>query len=226
MRETIFFETDLGDKPVEEFLVGLDASVRAKVVRTFGVVANSANRSGQVLEKNERIRSLGSPRGIRWQHLSSAGSLCEKQSSDFAAWLSKEIAENAATGYGNCSAETEAVFSATRLFVKDDLQKFHETNIATDPQYAIARQLLDLGEAVARLREERGLTRGELGKQLRVKAADIAVIEEETPRAPAGVLEAALSFLVTGVTPNMKCEEHVSVSLERIRRLRSALIPA
>jgi ribosome-binding protein aMBF1 (putative translation factor) len=110
--------------------------------------------------------------------------------------------------------------------VKDDLQKFHEANIATDPQYAIARQLLDLGEAVARLREERGLTRGELGKQLRVKAADIAVIEEETPRAPAGVLEAALSFLVTGVTPNMKREAHVSVSLERIRRLRPALIPA
>jgi transcriptional regulator with XRE-family HTH domain len=110
--------------------------------------------------------------------------------------------------------------------VKDDLQKFHEGNIATDSRYAIARQLLDLGDAVARLREERGLTRGELGKQLRVKAADIAMVEEETPRAPAGLLEAALSFLVTGITPNMEREAEVSLSLERIRRLRPALIPA
>jgi hypothetical protein len=68
----------------------------------------------------------------------------------------------------------------------DDLQKFHEKNMAGDPQYAIARQLLDLGEAVARLREGAGLTRGQLGKRLRVKASDIAVVEEETPRAPAG----------------------------------------
>lgn len=41
--------------------------------------------------------------------------------------------------------------------VKDDLQKFHEQNMA-DEQYAIARQLLDLGDAVARLREERHMT--------------------------------------------------------------------
>jgi phage-related protein len=34
-REIIFFETDFGDKPVEEFLAGLDAAVRAKVVRTL-----------------------------------------------------------------------------------------------------------------------------------------------------------------------------------------------
>ena len=68
--------------------------------------------------------------------------------------------------------------------------------MASDPEYAIARQLLDLGEAVACLREEAGLTRGELGKRLRVKARDIAVVEEETPRAPAGLLEAALSLLV------------------------------
>jgi hypothetical protein len=52
--------------------------------------------------------------------------------------------------------------------VKDDLEEFHEQNMASDSEYAIARQLLDLGDAVARLREEAGLTRGELGKQLRV----------------------------------------------------------
>jgi len=35
MREVIFFETGLGDKPVEQFLAGLDAAVRAKAVRTL-----------------------------------------------------------------------------------------------------------------------------------------------------------------------------------------------
>ena len=65
--------------------------------------------------------------------------------------------------------------------------------MASDGQYAIARQLLDLGNAVACLREEAGLTRSELGKQLRVKARDIAVVEEETPRAPAGLLSCAKS---------------------------------
>ena len=35
MREIIFYESDLGDKPVEEFVAGLDAAVRAKVVRTL-----------------------------------------------------------------------------------------------------------------------------------------------------------------------------------------------
>jgi phage-related protein len=34
-REIIFYETDFGDKPVEEFLAGLDAAARAKVVRTL-----------------------------------------------------------------------------------------------------------------------------------------------------------------------------------------------
>ena len=35
MREIIFYETDFGDKPVEEFLSGLDPTVRAKIVRTL-----------------------------------------------------------------------------------------------------------------------------------------------------------------------------------------------
>ncbi len=35
MREIIFYETDFGDKPVEEFLSGLDPAVRAKIVRTL-----------------------------------------------------------------------------------------------------------------------------------------------------------------------------------------------
>lgn len=108
--------------------------------------------------------------------------------------------------------------------MKDDLQRFHEKNMATDPEYAIARQLLDLGNAIACLREETGLTRGELGKQLRVKARDIALLEEETPRAPAGLLEAALSLLVNGLTPNMQRASEVWLSMERIRKLRPALL--
>jgi transcriptional regulator with XRE-family HTH domain len=109
--------------------------------------------------------------------------------------------------------------------VKDDLQNFHERNMS-DPQYAIARQLLELGDAVAQLREQAGFTRSELGKQLRVKARDIALVEEETPRAPAGLLEAALSFLVHEVTPRMQQRSAVSLSMERIRQLRPALVPA
>jgi phage-related protein len=34
-REIIFYQTDLGDKPVEAFLASLDAAPRAKVVRTL-----------------------------------------------------------------------------------------------------------------------------------------------------------------------------------------------
>ena len=109
--------------------------------------------------------------------------------------------------------------------MKDDLQVFHERN-TSDPHYAIARQLLDLGEAVAQLREQAGLTRSQLGRQLRVKARDIALVEEETPRAPAGLLEAALSFLVHAVTPRMQQRSAVSLSIERIRQLRPALVPA
>jgi hypothetical protein len=107
----------------------------------------------------------------------------------------------------------------------DDLQKFHERNIASDPQYAIARQLLDLGEAVARLREGAGMTRGQLGKRLRVKARDIAIVEEETPRAPAGLVEEALSLLVQ-MTPSVQRQSEVWISLRTIRHLRPALVPA
>jgi ribosome-binding protein aMBF1 (putative translation factor) len=110
--------------------------------------------------------------------------------------------------------------------VKDDLEKFHARNMTDDPQYAVARQLLDLGEAVARLREETGLSRSELGKKLRVKARDIAIVEEETPRAPAGVLEAALSLLVQMQTPSMQQQSEVWTSLRTIRQLRPALVPA
>jgi phage-related protein len=34
-REIIFYQNDVGDKPVEDFLAGLDAAARAKVVRTL-----------------------------------------------------------------------------------------------------------------------------------------------------------------------------------------------
>jgi hypothetical protein len=138
----------------------------------------------------------------------------------------KEIAKNAATRYGNCSAEAKAVFSTTRLPVKDDLDRFHQRNMASDPEYAIARQLLELGEAVACLREKAGLTRGALGKQLRVKARDIAIVEEETPRAPAWLLEAALSLLLKALAPATQQQSEVSLSVQRIRELRPALVPA
>ncbi len=108
----------------------------------------------------------------------------------------------------------------------DDLQKFHERNIASDPQYVITRQLLHLGDAVARLREGAGITRGELGKCLRVKARDIAIMEEETPRAPAGLLEEALSLLVQMLTPSIQRKSEVWISLRTIRHLRPALMPA
>ena len=35
MREIIFYQTDFGDKPVEQFLAELDPPTRAKVVRTL-----------------------------------------------------------------------------------------------------------------------------------------------------------------------------------------------
>ena len=38
MREIIFFETDFGNKPVEEFLSHLDSAPRAKVVRILELV--------------------------------------------------------------------------------------------------------------------------------------------------------------------------------------------
>ena len=95
-----------------------------------------------------------------------------------------------------------------------------------DEQYAVARQLLDLGDAVARLREERGMTRGELGKRLRVKARDIALVEEETPRAPAGLVESALSLLMSGVTARMQDEPDLWISVKRVRQLRPGLVLA
>lgn len=110
--------------------------------------------------------------------------------------------------------------------MKDDLQKFHEKNMATDPQYAIARHLLDLGEAVAQLREQAKMTRGELGKRLRVRARDIAIIEEETPLAPAGLLEAALSLLVQMLSAKPAQRAAASASIRTIRHLRPALMPA
>ena len=39
-RDIIFYETDFGDKPVEEFLASLEPAARAKVVRTLELVRN------------------------------------------------------------------------------------------------------------------------------------------------------------------------------------------
>lgn len=110
--------------------------------------------------------------------------------------------------------------------MKDDLQKFHERNLVGDPQYAAAHHLFALGEAVALLRENARLTRGELGKRLRVKARDIAMMEEETPRAPAGLLEAALSLLVNISSAKTSRPAAVSQSIQTIRQFRPALVPA
>ncbi len=118
------------------------------------------------------------------------------------------------------------VFSAARLPVKDDLQKFHDRNMAADPQYAAARHLFELGEALALLREDARLTRGELGKRLRVKARDIALVEEETPLAPAGLLEAALSLLVQMSSTKTTRPAAVSKSIRTIRHFRPTLAPA
>jgi phage-related protein len=35
MREIVFYQTDIGDKPVEDFLAGLESAPRAKVVRNL-----------------------------------------------------------------------------------------------------------------------------------------------------------------------------------------------
>lgn len=98
--------------------------------------------------------------------------------------------------------------------------------MANDPHYAIVRHLLDLGEAVAQLREQAKMTRGELGKLLRVKARDIEIVEEETPRAPAGLLESALNLLVQRVSHSSNRAEEVERSIRTIRHLRPALVPA
>jgi DNA-binding XRE family transcriptional regulator len=110
--------------------------------------------------------------------------------------------------------------------MSDDLEQFHARNMASDPQYAVARHLLELGEAVAQLREGAKLTRGQLGKLLRVKAQDIAIIEEETPRAPAGLLEAALSVLLLATKPQAEQTSEVSDSIRTVRQLRPALVAA
>ena len=110
--------------------------------------------------------------------------------------------------------------------MKDDLHQFHAKHMATDPQYAVARHLLDLGEAVAQLREQANMTRGELGKRLRVKARDIAIVEDETPLAPAGLLEAALSLLVQMLSARPTQPAAVCESIRTIRHLRPALVPA
>src|SRR5438270_9380893 len=150
----------------------------------------------------------------------------KRQQGHFAARLPKEIAKNAEAGYGNCSAKAQAVFSTARILVNDDLEKFHQRHMASDSHYAAARHLLELGEAVALLREEAKLTRAESGKRLRVKARDIALVEDETPLAPAGLLEAALSLLVQLSLTKAKQPAAVVQSIRTIRHFRPTLAPA
>jgi len=108
--------------------------------------------------------------------------------------------------------------------MSDDLEQFDARNMASDPLYAAARQLLELGEAVTQLREGAKMTRGQLGRLLRVKAQDITIIEEETPRAPAGLLEAALRVLLEVNKPQAARTSEVSDSIRTVRQLRPGLI--
>jgi hypothetical protein len=106
----------------------------------------------------------------------------------------------------------------------DDLDKFHTRNLQSDPEYAVARELLDLGEALMRLRTAMGLTRAQLGKLLRVRAADIAVLEEETPRVTAALLEESVRLLTQRIATHQKPRgTDVADSLKVIRHLRPAL---
>lgn len=111
--------------------------------------------------------------------------------------------------------------------MNDDLERFHTRNMTQDPQYAVARQLLDLGEAVTQLRQGAKLTRAQLAKRLGVKSRDIEMVEEQTPRASAGLLEAALRLLVQN-TPAQKVrhKSDIAASLRTVRHLRPGLIAA
>lgn len=62
------------------------------------------------------------------------------------------------------------------------------------------------------------------GESDQIKASDIAIVEGETPRAPAGLLEAALSFLVHGGSVKTSKDSGVWMSVRRIRELRPALV--
>src|SRR5271166_2822787 len=90
----------------------------------------------------------------------------------------------------------------------------------SDPEYSVARQLLKFGDAVTQLREGTKMTRGQLGKLLHVKAQGIAVMEEETPRAPAGSLESALSVLLH---THQMCAKQTSEALDPTRTVRHSL---
>ncbi|MBA3962338.1 MAG: type II toxin-antitoxin system RelE/ParE family toxin [Chthoniobacterales bacterium] len=60
MREILFYQTDSGDKPVEEFLARLAPPPRAKIVRTL-----------------EMLRTMPNVPGKFWQKMSGSGKLWE-----------------------------------------------------------------------------------------------------------------------------------------------------
>ncbi len=76
MREIIFYETDSGGKPAEEFLASLEPAARAKVVRSLEMLrmspivpakfgASSAVRSCGKCARNTRVTSIESWRPPR-----------------------------------------------------------------------------------------------------------------------------------------------------------------
>jgi hypothetical protein len=59
MREIIFYESDFGDKPVEEFLIGLEASARAKVVRSLEMLRTLRVVPAKFWHKHLAIKNFG-----------------------------------------------------------------------------------------------------------------------------------------------------------------------
>jgi hypothetical protein len=64
----------------------------------------------------------------------------------------------------------------------------------------------------------------ELARKLRVKASDIAIVEEETPQAAVALLEATLRMLVSHFAANMQRHSQISISVERIGERRPGLV--
>ena len=105
-----------------------------------------------------------------------------------------------------------------------DWGKYHSALLAQDPEYASGFRLLELGDAVRVLREHARLTRGQLGRELGVKAAAIAQVEEETFDVPAGLLEAAIAVLLR--YQRRPSAGEAAGALRVVRQLRPALVPS
>ena len=59
MREFVFYQTDFGEKPVEDFLAALEPAPRAKVSSQSRIVADAAVCSVEVLAEDARDEIFG-----------------------------------------------------------------------------------------------------------------------------------------------------------------------